>query len=290
LILFGLSSVVINSLKWLIQKWDLKWVDAYPIHTKKHAEHLKRLNTEDYYSIGECREIAYYIEKLLNDKATTISQKVLLYFARIILKTGWNYTPLLKLELDDIRETSTPLNPKGKIAIILQKSRAGYKTDSYSFHANKSLSKGTVGSAAKDILHVKNVLTKEFREALNDQSPIKSFVFLHASRTGGILQLNKHSVKSIVSLLNKAGCSINFSPRKVRKGGMNHVYRKLMKDTVDYEATSKHSFKVFEANYFRHDESHSKSTLNKATSVMADYFTDKEISEDIHIVTEVSDA
>lgn len=278
-----------RALKHLMKDWGLQWIDAYPINSKKHDEHLKRLNVNDYYSVEECREIAFYIEKLLNAETTTNGSKVLLYFARIILKTGWNYTPLLKLELDDIRETSSPLNPRGKTSIILQKSRAGYRTDSYSFSANNTLSKSTVRSAAKDILYVKNVLTKEFRDALPEGSPIKSFVFIRDVKENGISQLNKHASKSIISLLEKAGCNVTFSPRKIRKGGMNYIYRKVVKDIVAYEHASKHSFQVFEASYFRHDLNHSRNTLNKATSVMSDYFKGKEITEGIYIVTEVSD-
>jgi hypothetical protein len=277
-----------SSLQWLLLEWNLSWSDAYPINTRKHDQHLKRLNIGDYYSISECREIAYHIESLLYDKSTSLSNKVLLYFAKIILKTGWNYTSLLKLKCEDIKEMSTPLNPKGSIAIFLQKPRAGYKTDSFNFLSNKSLSKGTIKSAAKDVLYVRDVLTKDCRDKLFTDDPVGGYVFIREI-AGQVKQLNSHANKSIIPLLINAGCSISFSPSKVRKGGVNHVYRKLEKDINKYEATTKHTYNVFESNYFRFDESHSINSLNNATKVMAEYFTGKEISEEIKIVTDISD-
>lgn len=273
-----------NSLKWILTKNGFSVVDAYPIRITRTAKHLQRLNTDDYYSAEDCRELAFHIEQILGNKNTNSLTTLQLYFARILIKTGWNLTPTLNIEYNDIIQVKTPLNPNGSVGVVLQKARAGYRTDLYTF-TNPDISKSTVKSAVADLLYVRDNLTQVVRDACSDGHPVKSCLFIYR-QYGEFKRLDRHITTNITTKLRKNGCTLNFAPQKIRKGGMNHLYRQVQKNLADYESSAKHDFKTFESHYFRIDENQARYTINRATKLMEEYFTGKELSENIVIITE----
>lgn len=271
-----------SSFAWLMNEFDIPFNDVYPIKLTKTAKHNKRLNTDDFYTEGQCRELAFYIEKLLRDDNTSLYHKILLHFGKVILKTGWNIAPLLNLECKDIIEIVSPITNKAEYAVVLQKARAGYRNDTYPF-VKTDLKADTLKSAISDLLIVRDELTRNLRE----QSRHNNFLFIYP-RHGQVLKLEYPSVKHLSNILKNAGCRISFVAQKIRKGGVNHIYRKVNKNIKKYTGTAKHSFDTFESNYLRIDPDQSRYSLNQATKVMGDYFTGKEISSEIHIITDES--
>ncbi len=271
-----------SSLAWLVREFGVPFNDIYPIKYTKTVKHNQRLNAHDFYTESQCRELAFYIEKLLCDYSESLYHKILLNFGKVILKTAWNISPLLKLECEDIVEVESPITNKTEYAVVLHKARAGHRSDTYTF--NKSdLKPDTLKSAIADLLTVRDDLTKDLRS----QTENNNFVFIYP-RNGEIRKLEYSSVKYLSQMLKSAGCKVPFSAQKIRKGGVNHIYRKVQKNIKNYTDTVQHSFEVFESNYLRINPDQSRYSLNQATKVMADYFTGKEISSDIHIITDIS--
>lgn len=275
-----------KSIKWLVTERGISAIDAYPISINRTDKHLKRLNTDDYYSAEQCRELAYHIEALLAEPEIIGERHIVLMLARILLKTGWNLSPTLGLKCEDVTPTAT-LGSPGAITVVLQKARAGYRSDAYSFKEPISPSIA-VRSAAADRLYVRDVLTKDLRASLPENSLYKSYVFL-IKRKGKIERLSMAATKVVTELISRRGCSLTFDSKKIRKGGVNHVYRAIQKNSGDYETAARHELKTFEASYLRLDENQSRYTLAKALDVMGKYFAGKEISADFVIITDQSD-
>lgn len=273
-----------NSVIWFLVQYSYPVEDAYPITISRTEKYLKRLNVDDYYSAEQCRELAYHIESLLVDAEVVGEYRIALLLARVLLKTGWNLSPTLGIECEDIVRTATPLNPNGTIAVVLRKARAGYRSDAYTFN-NPEINVSAMRSAVADLLHIRDELTADLRASLPDSNPYKSFIFL-IERKGETQRLSMAAVKVVTNMLSKRGCSLTFDTKKIRKGGVNHLYRQVQKDLRDYEAAAKHDFKIFESSYYRVDENQSRYTLGKAVEVMGKYFTGKEIAPEIVIVTD----
>lgn len=271
-----------SSFIWLMREFGIPFYHTFPIKLTKTAKHNQQLNTDDFYTEGQCRELAFYIEKLLRDGNTSLYHKILLHFGKIILKTAWNIAPLLNLECEDIVEIVSPITSKVEYAVVLQKARAGYQNNTYSF-AKTNLKADTLKSAISDLLIVRDELTRDLRK----RAQHSNFVFIYP-RNDQVLKLEYHSVKHLSTILKNAGCSIKFVAQKIRKGGVNSVYRKVSKDINKFTDVTKQSFDNFESNYLRIDPDQSRYSLNQATKVMGDYFTGKEISSEIHIITDES--
>jgi len=273
-----------STLVWFLKGFGINVIDVYPITTSKTVIHLKRLNAKDYYSSEECRELAYHIESLLNKSDLPAEHRIALMLGRILLKTGWNLATTLGIQCDDIIHKFSVLNPEGVLTVVLCKARAGYRSDAYTF-LNSSANRAAIRSAAVDILQIRDEWTAELRASLPDSDPFKPFVFLYEN-AGGILRLSPKVTAVLTGLLREQGCKLTFDSKKIRKGGYNHLYRELKKNIQEYEQAAKHQFKTFESNYLRVDENQSRYTLAKAVDVMGKYFTGKEISPDIIIVTD----
>jgi hypothetical protein len=272
------------SLHWFIKQFGFKLVDAYTIAISKTDKHLQRLNTDDYYSAEQCRELAFHIESLMLDVEVVGEHRLSLMLGKILLKTGWNLSPTLGIECDDVVRTATPLNPNGTIAIVLTKARAGYRSDAYTFN-DPSTNVSAMRSAVVDILEIRDQQTSVLRDSLAEDNPYKSFIFIFEKK-GVVQRLSMNATKIITYMLQSRGCALTFDSKKIRKGGVNHLYRQVQKDLKTYEAASKHDFKTFESSYYRIDENQARYTLGKAVEVMGKYFTGKEISSEIVIVTD----
>ncbi len=162
-----------TSFAWLMRESGITFSDIYPIKLTKTVKHKQRLNTDDFYTEGQCRELAFYIEKLLRDDNTSLYHKILLSFGKVILKTGWNISPLLNLECEDIIEIVSPITNKAEYAVVLQKAKAGYRNDTY-FFDKSNLKADTLKSAISDLLIIRDELTKDLRE----RTQHSNFVFI----------------------------------------------------------------------------------------------------------------
>lgn len=271
-----------SSFIWLMHEFGIPFYDIYPIKLAKTVKHNQQLNIDGFYTEGQCRELAFHIEKLLGNDNTSLYHKILLHFGKIILKTAWNITPLLNCECEDIVEVVSPLTNKAEYAVVLQKGRAGYRNDTYLFDKT-NLKADALKSAISDLLIVRDELTRDLR----NRAKHKNFVFIYP-RNGQVLNLEYPSVKQLSTILKNAGCRINFVAQKIRTGGVNHIYRKLNKDLKKCTDITNHSFDTFESSYLRIDPDQSRYSLNQAIKVMGDYFTGKEISSEIHIITDES--
>ncbi len=274
-----------SSVIWFMTECGYVAIDAYPIKTGRTEKHLRRLNTDDYYSAEQCRELAYHIEAMLADGGIAGDQRLALMLARILLKTGWNLAPTLGIQCEDIIRVPTPLNLNGMVAVVLQKARASYRSDAYTFDDPATTNVSAMRSAVTDLLHVRDELTAELRRSLPDSNQYKPYIFL-VDKKGVLQRLSRDAVKTVTAMLHSRGCALTFDSMKIRKGGMNHLYRQVQKNMCDYEASAKHDFKTFESHYYRIDENQARHTLGKAVDVMGRYFTGKEISSEIVIVTD----
>lgn len=271
-----------QSFHWLMREFDIPFNNIYPIKLSKTVKHKQRLNTDDFYTEEQCSELAFYTEKLLRDESTSLYHRILLNFCKIILKTGWNISPLINMECDDIVEVASPISNKIVYAVVLQKARAGYRNDTYTF--NQTALKGdALKSAISDLLTVRDELTLEIRK----ETKHANFLFIYPHK-GVVKKLEYSSLKNLNSILSNAGCDVPFITKKIRKGGANHIYRKVNKCIRKYPGVFNHSFSTFESHYLRVDPDQSRYSLNEAIRVMTDYFTGKEISSEIHIITDMT--
>lgn len=272
-----------KGLIWFLERYGFTVVDAYPITTSRTDRHLRRLNTDDFYSAEQCRELAYHIEAMLDVEGATREDRITLLLARILLKTGWNLSPVLGIECDDIIRAETPLNPGG-VAVVLRKARASYRSDAYTFD-DPATNISAMRSAVADLLQIRDSLTADLRASLPDENPYRSFVFL-VERKGEAQRLSMAATKVVTEMLARRGCALTFDSTKIRKGGVNHLYRQVQKNLRDYEAAAKHDFRTFESNYYRIDENQSRYTLGNAVDTMGRYFSGKDIAAGIVIVTD----
>ncbi len=270
---------------WWLDQAGLPVIEAFPVSQSKTNKHLQRLNTDDYYSAEQCRELAFHIESLLADPTIVGESRLALMLARVLLKTGWNLAPTLDIECDDIVRSTSPLNPHGPISVILQKRRAGYRADAYTFDEPYT-NAASMRSALGDLLEVRDELTAGLRSSLPDSNSYKSFIFVY-EKDGVVQRLSAAAIKIVSWLLARNGCDLTFDSKRIRKGGMNHLYRKVQKDMRTYEESAKHDAATFDSHYFRQDENQARYTLGQAVDVMGKYFSGKEVSKDIIIVTEV---
>ncbi|MDU0112292.1 hypothetical protein RT723_04620 [Psychrosphaera aquimarina] len=272
-----------SSFIWFLHELNIPYYEIYPINNSKAVKYQERLNSQDFYSENECRELAFHIEKLLSDDSTSLNVRILLLFGKVILKTGWNISPLLKLECEDIVQIESPITNKSEFAVVLQKARAGYRNDTYIFEKNE-LQADAYKSAITDLLIVRDELTSHLRTQTKEHS---NYVFIIPSKET-VIKLEYSHLKRLSAILNAVGCNVNFIARKIRKGGLNYIYRKVQKNISSYINIANHSFETFESNYLRIDPNQSRYTLNQATKVMSDYFTGKDISSVIQIITDNS--
>lgn len=267
-------------IRWICQVTNQPFINAYRITSNRHAIHAARLGTKDTYSLEEVRELAFYIEKSISQLSVSSKNLLSLHFAKIQIKTCINTASLLTVECDDIRQIDIPTKDK-PITVLIQKPRKGYKTDYFNFDPKFPK------SAIHDLLYVRDQLTSVVREKFSDDI-LSDRLFIY-EETGQLKTLtNTNTVAHIAQLLLNAGCTVKYNSAKLRKTGANEIYRQLAKDISRYKDALKHSYPTFVKYYQRISEAKQKLNLQNATETMDKYFTGKEISSEIKIVTEYS--
>jgi len=284
-------------LKWVIQAADFDVIDVYPVKLPQSIIGKQKADSDDYYTKDEVIELAYYIEVLLAQDDLPQHKTLFLRIARILLKTGWNQSPVLTLETLDILEVDCPLAGQKTYFVRLFKKRAGYQTQWYKFElsAEEVLNEGiqvgaTVKAVLKELIYLSNTISKPLRDSLPPDHPFKNSLMLY-DRGDGVIRRATDSIlyDTLSKTLPKSGCSVRFSSRRIRKTGMNYIYRRVEKDFSKYKKVGQHSFEVFQRDYLRMATDETERTLSKAITVMGDYFHGRPITDDIKIVTEFSD-
>lgn len=272
------------------------WVDSFPIDAGRAKLLSKQKNTDDYYTLDEVAQLAFHIELLLAKDDLPRLHQLWLRVARIILKTNWNLAPVLSLKVDDLFEVE--FAGKRSYLVRLFKPRANYDTQWNRFDTDTSLTDDLkvgkeVLSVIRDLIFIMNDLSADIRVNLSDTHPFKRSLMifndgLHSN--GRTKRLTEGSFKKgICDLLSANNCPILFTPTRIRKGGLNFIYRQVGKDLRKYKAASNHTWEVFKKHYFRYDGKDSEETLSNAILVMGDYFHGRPIVEKIKIVTETEE-
>ena len=271
---------VFSCVRWLCQITNQPFINSYRITSNRHATHAARLSTKDTYSLEEVRELAFYIEKSIAKGATSPKNLLALHFAKIQIKTCLNTASLITVECTDIQQFDIPTKDK-PITVLIQKPRKGYKTDYFKFDPKFPK------SAIHDLLYVRDQLTSTVRNKFsNNMKSERLFIYEEVGQLKSLT--NTRTVPNIARLLVKVGCSVKYNSAKLRKTGANEVYRQLAKDISRYKDALKHSYGTFVKHYQRINEAKQKLNLQNATETMDKYFTGREISSEIKIVTEYS--
>lgn len=277
----------------LLTFYGLDTIISFPVSTELRAQHQNQLsqNQDKLYSYREAVELAYYIEKGLSDNLLATKDKVTLHAAKVILKTGWNLTPALELDTNDLFFLDAPLHLSKTPAIRLFKRRADYQTQWHKFKIDyKDLEKEGVltgDKVAPVIFDIKSAikLTTSYRPSIQDLSQ-RIFVFPQTNNIGKedvlILTADRFST-NIARILSDLGCGISFSSQKIRKTGLNYIYRKVAKEFKWYQKAGKHSYETFLRHYLMQDDKDVAMTINRATKTMADYFV-RDVTDNVIIL------
>jgi len=179
------------------------------------------------------------------------------------------------IELSDITDVPIPTARKS-ITLLIQKPRKGYGIDTY------SLDDRTVNSVMRDILFVRDELTADYRDTT--VGDLNKYLFIFKDKTR-IFRLDDNNIVShIKTILHRLGCRVTYNSMRVRKNGVNHLYREVSKQMLAYESVKLHTFETFIQNYQRVNESQTQQTLQTAVDVMQRYFTGREIAPEIRIL------
>jgi len=268
----------ISAIRWLCGITGQKFINAYRITSNRHAVHASRMKSCDTYTLDEVRELAFHIEKGILKNDWPLQDKLAMYFARIQIKTCWNTSSIAQIECSDIQQVGIPTSNR-PITILVQKPRKSYQTDHFNFDYKSSR------SAIHDLLTVRDTLTRSTRNKYAGYDNSR-FLFIY-EELDQLKTINYNGIVArIATILMGLGCSIKYNSAKLRKTGSNEVYRQLSKDFRRYKDAFKHTYPTFIKNYQRVNEASSKATLSDAAKIMEQYFSGKELSNEIKIVTE----
>lgn len=261
-------------IRWLMAITSQPVVEAFKLSFKRYQRHARRLKVEDLYSDNDLKELVFYIEKGIRE-SDSAKQLLALYFARIQIKSCWNTSPMSDIELSDIAEVNLPTSKKS-ITLLIQKPRKGYDIDTYSLDGR------TVNSVMRDILFVRDTLTHAYRNLGNDD--VKKYLFILNVKTN-VYRLDSGSIVShIKGILKRMGCRVAYNSMRIRKNGVNHLYREVAKQMRAYESLKLHTFDTFIQHYQRISEVQTQKTLHTAVDVMQRYFTGREIDPEIRVL------
>jgi hypothetical protein len=282
-----------------LKHFGLPLIPSYPIATGKRSKHAaKEAEKQPLYSTNEIIELAYTIEFSLRFVELTYSQKLSLNIARIILKTAWNIAPILRLETTDIFNIDYPLSKKSVPCVRLFKKRAGYQTQWHKLNLSiEDLKKeGVVINAEArsvflNITDIRDKLTAKQRNKMPNDHPLKQRIFTtYSNNNMDWIAMGGSSVTNIINeVLEKQGCSVRFVARRIRKTGLNDIYKKVRLNFKKYQKTGLHSFDVFIKHYLEKNSAENKANLLNALEVMGDYFNDRKLTDDIIILTDTPD-
>lgn len=291
----GTARALQSTFRSFCSHYRLTDVFSYGVSGKKRKANEIKSKAADYYSKEEVAAIAYAIELGLLSENLSDRDELLLRLGRILLKTGWNLTPLLMLEIDDILQLDAPVTGKTAHFVRLFKKRAGYKTQFYEFEMNGDSAQkeglvfgNEVTNALSDLEYIRDKMSSRLRPDLPPNSKLKYRLSLYRDNKGKILGFTHTKFSGwLTELLSRFECSVVFNVQRIRKGGLNYVYKAYAKKFKEYNKSGQHSLKTFLDVYLRDDGIRSEENIASATQIMSDYFAGRPLSEDIIIVTDV---
>jgi hypothetical protein len=259
--------------------------DIYVISTAKDAL-IKSIsfNSDAHYTTDEIRELVFYIEKGLMLDDTSLLDKIYLYYARIQIKTGWNQQPLIDLSLDRLTKRINPITNKENYDLVLVKNRQGYKPTRYDFNEN-SIKDRDLKSVIRDIIFVRDNLTSELRTA----NHLDNYLFIEPCEVNGAKRIDVGRLRRMPRLISNLGCKVHYNPRKVRKGGVNFIYKKIAKSVRHYESLAAHNFQTFLKSYKEISKVECVDKLSDGIDIMANYFSGKEIHQELHAIDDINE-
>lgn len=276
------------------QHFGLPEVKSYYISAKKRTAHERKNKASDYYEMEEAVCIAYAIEMGLLDSQLTQHDELLLRLGRILIKTGWNLTPVLMLSVDDIMQLDAPITGKTAHFVRLFKKRGGYKTQFYEFDLDADAIEkegivfgNEVTNALVDLEYIRDNLSQPLRDLLPDNSKLKYRLALYQEDGETLGFTFKDFSAQLSGILKRYECDVPFKAQRIRKGGLNYIYKKVAKQFKEYQKAGQHSMKVFLDVYLRDDGLQREETLASAITVMGDYLAGRPIADDIKIVTTI---
>lgn len=256
---------------------------SYRVSSSKTEILAKRKDIRNNYSFEQMVKFAYAIESSFKRANLSQRQILSLYVARILMKTGWNITPLLELDGDDLVYFDAPFNGNKTAAIRLFKRRAGYKTQWFNFALPED-SKCIEGSVALDEydtgaktssvvkdLETVRAITKDIAKG-HVQETFRNRIFSY-SHMGRVNVMSYQSFYDSIDLLMKSeGVHENFTVTKIRKHSLNFIYKKVAREFAKYRKAGAHSAETFYRFYLRLDNHEVQESLSAATNTMSDFF------------------
>lgn len=267
----------------ICQFFGISSSSTHKVSTSKQQRLAGRRNKNRLYTLEQVVEIAFTVEKYLRSETLTEVQRLCLHAARILIKTGWNLTPTLELDSDDLFYFDTSLTGNKTAAVRLFKRRAGYRTQFARFAVNDDDSNldaetvldevetGKLTAAVMSNLQFIRAMTKGIAE--KHSSPIlQKRIFAYIE--GGSVTILKNSifVSTINNILKKESLNIKFSSRRIRTSGLNHIYRKVAKNFAKYQESGMHTPQAFYEFYLKMDNAEVEDNLKEATKVMGDFY------------------
>jgi hypothetical protein len=289
-----------NALNSIVDFFGIDKSEAYRVKANKDQKLARRRNQKSMYTFEQVVNIAYAIEKLLTQTDLTNLQHLCLHAARIFIKTGWNLTPVLELDRDDLTYFGVSLQGNRTAAVRMFKRRANYKTHWPTFGETAQIEKidadtldreyvtGKITSAVmQDLEFISNHTRKTSEQHKKTQFRDKIFTYSLGKKVSVLNGLS--FTKCINELLKKAGLDITFSVTRLRKKGMNYTYRKVAKNFEKYKHAGLHTPAAFYQYYLKMESGESEQSISAATAVMADFYI-HDNAEKIIFVQKVDDS
>jgi hypothetical protein len=258
--------------------FGLERIKSYKLKGGKNKKLKARRSKDKFYSFEAVVKIAFTIERCFKLDNLSPVQLLCLHAARIIIKTGWNLTPMLELDNDDIFYFDTGLQGNRTPAVRLLKRRSNYNTQWYDFKdeidaetvLNEVETGKKVTAVVRDIETIRD-LTSGI-SSHHDSERLRKRIFAYCDH-GKVQILSAQTFSSMINrLLSNNECKVKFSAQKIRKKGLNHTYRSVSKHFKKYQKAGQHSAEVFYEYYLKTDNKEVTKNLSNATSVMSDYF------------------
>ncbi|EMI4517039.1 hypothetical protein V6560_004670, partial [Vibrio parahaemolyticus] len=140
-------------------------------------------------------------------------------------------------------------------------------------------------SVVRDIIFVRDNLTSELRK----KHSVENHLFIEPCEVNGVKRIDAGNLRRIPKLISDLGCKIHYNPRKIRKGGVNFIYKNIAKSVREYEELAAHNFQTFLKSYKVISKSEGEETLSRGIDIMANYFSGKEISQELNAIDDINE-
>jgi len=284
------------SMDWILEFYGLDTIVSYPVSQMKRKHHKDKQQKSRIYSLDETVNIAFCLEQALKEEKTTELQRICIKIARVILKTAWNLTPVLELEINDIFQINSPVDGTNSLCVRLFKRRANYDTQWHHFNipASSLTDEGvvigkTVRPVWQDLIDLRDTDCVNLRNLISAENSLKNrLVLTYSNYHHATVGLSEGTFFGTINLvLKNIGCKTTFDSRRIRKTGLNYIYKKVAKSFKEYQKSGQHSFDVFLKYYLEVNKKDSEGKLTNTLQIMGDYYNGRELSDDIIILTDI---